>query len=252
MPKILLIISILFIAAVAGLGLMTFQKIPALKQGLIATQNDLKANEVEIAKLNKEAKVVKAQAETASQEAKLAKSDLLTAQDEVKTQKAKVETITAENKNLADQITNLGVKAPSTDVVQAPVTDDSKVKTLEAQVAELQQVNQTMTTKVAEIQGKVKPLEEELSHYKGQARAKGLEGQVLAFNPSYNFVVLSFGDRQGVAMNAEIVIFRGNRLVARAKVTSVEPSTSIANILPDSALRDFQVMPGDRAVYSGS
>ena len=253
MPKILLIISILFIAAASFFGYVTWQqKIPALKQALVAAQGDLSGKGNEIAKAKEEVKAAKAQVETASQEAKAAKSDLLAAQNEVKTQKAKVETITADNKNLADQITALGAKAPVENVVKAPVVDDTKVKTLEAQVAELQQVNQTMTTKVAEVQAKVKPLEEELSHYKGQARAKGLEGQVLAFNPAYNFVVLSLGDRHGVVMNAEVVIFRGKQLVARAKVTSVEPATSIANIIPGEGSRDFHVLPGDRVIYSGT
>ena len=253
MPKILLTLSILFIAAAAGIGVVTVkQKIPVLKDALTTAQNDLKGKESQIAKANSDAKAAKAQAATATQELKGAKSDLLTAQEDVRIQKAKVETITAENKHLADQITGLGNKPKPENVVATPAVDDQKVKDLETKVLELQQVNKTMTDKVAEVQAKVKPLEEQVSHYKGQVQAKGLEGQVLAYNPAYNFVVLSLGDRQGVLMNSQIVIFRGSRLVARAKVTSVEPTTSIANILPGNSSPDFHVMPGDRVVYAGS
>jgi cell shape-determining protein MreC len=109
-----------------------------------------------------------------------------------------------------------------------------------------------MIAKVTEAENKAKTAEGELAHYKGQARAKGLEGQVLAVNGAYNFVVLSLGDRQGVVMNSQMVVFRGDRMVARVKVTSVEPSTSIADIIPGSSPSDFRVMPGDRVVYSGA
>jgi hypothetical protein len=82
--------------------------------------------------------------------------------------------------------------------------------------------------------------------------AKGLEGQVLAVNPSWNFVVISIGDGAGVVPNAEMVVMRGGEAIAKVKITSVEKATSIADIVPGSIAHGVRVQPGDRVIYQGS
>jgi hypothetical protein len=81
--------------------------------------------------------------------------------------------------------------------------------------------------------------------------ARGLEGQVMAVNQGWNFVVISLGDRQGALPNAQMLVKRGDSLVAKVTISSVEPSTSIADIVPGSVPRGQRVMPGDRVVYPG-
>jgi len=44
---------------------------------------------------------------------------------------------------------------------------------------------------------------------------------------------------------------RGNEPVARLRVTSVEPSTSIADVLPGSVRRGVSVQPGDTVIFEG-
>jgi DNA polymerase III alpha subunit (gram-positive type) len=251
MPKILLAISIVLIAVSALLGFKTLGAKASLRQELAASDTAKKAAQTGLDKAVADVKAAKAQAVAAAEEAKTAKADLSTAQETAKSETAKSTALQDENQKLKDQVAQLQASGSGTVAVAAPV-DDGKQKALEEQVAELQQVNQTMATRVAEAEGKSKSMEVELAHYKGQARAKGLEGQVLAVNGAYNFVVLSLGDRQGVVMNAQMIIFRGDRVVAKVKVTSVEPSTSIADIIPGSGPRDFRVMPGDRVVYGGA
>ena len=70
-------------------------------------------------------------------------------------------------------------------------------------------------------------------------------------NPSWNFVVLSLGDRQGVTANAEMVVMRRGTMIGRVRITSVEPSQSIADIMPASVPPGFAVQPGDRVIYPG-
>ena len=251
MPKILLIISTVVILASAGLGFLTMKKIPALQASLATYKTNAGATERDVIKAKSDLKVAKAQADAAAQDVSAAKAGLAAAQQELEAQKAKVATLTADNQTLSEQVKKSG-ETPKVAVEAPKTTEDPRLKELETQLAESKVNLQTQMAKVTEVEAKVKPLEEELAHYKGQARAKGLEGQILAFNPAYNFVVLNLGDRHGVVLNSQVVIFRGNRMVARAKVSSVEPSSSIANILPGSGPRDFRVMPGDRAVYSGS
>ncbi|MEI9894122.1 MAG: hypothetical protein WDN28_09605 [Chthoniobacter sp.] len=40
------------------------------------------------------------------------------------------------------------------------------------------------------------------------------------------------GDMQGVMVNSSLIVVRGSDPIARLRITSVEPSTSIADVLP--------------------
>lgn len=81
---------------------------------------------------------------------------------------------------------------------------------------------------------------------------KGLEGRILAVNQAWNFVVLNLGDRNGLINNAEMLIKRGTQLIGRVRITSVEPSTSIADIVANSVPGGVSIQPGDNVIYQGS
>ena len=46
-------------------------------------------------------------------------------------------------------------------------------------------------------------------------------------------MVLDIGSNDGVVENASMIIYRDGKLVGKLKVTSVEPSIAIADILAD-------------------
>jgi len=81
---------------------------------------------------------------------------------------------------------------------------------------------------------------------------EGLEGRVLAVNPAWNFVVLSIGDKSGVVNNSELLVKRGGQLLGKVRVTAVEPSTSIADIVANSMPAGVSVQPGDSVIYQSS
>jgi hypothetical protein len=61
----------------------------------------------------------------------------------------------------------------------------------------------------------------------------GLKGRVVAVDPKYDFVVLDIGGNQGVLENGQMLVNRDGKLVARVRITRVEPNRSIANIMAD-------------------
>jgi cell shape-determining protein MreC len=82
-----------------------------------------------------------------------------------------------------------------------------------------------------------------------QKMRNGLSGRVLAVNPAWNFVVLSLGDKNGVVNNAELLVKRGSQFIGKVRVTSVEPSTSIADIVANSVPQGTTISPGDNVIY---
>ena len=111
---------------------------------------------------------------------------------------------------------------------------------------------------VASQQAKLKDAESQLSELRQREKQRrdkmmrsGLEGKILAVNSSWNFVVIDLGDRNGVVNNAELLIKRGSQLVGKVRITSVEPSTSVADIVANSVRRGLSVQPGDTVIYTG-
>jgi hypothetical protein len=141
---------------------------------------------------------------------------------------------------LQDQIAQAGGSSD-----KGIVQDDPRVKELEALVASLQDKLKGNESQLATLQEKDKAREQGLMR-------KGLEGRVLAVNPAWNFVVLSIGDRQGVSNNAELLLKRGGQYLGKVRITSVEPSTSIADIVANSLPSGVAVQPGDSVIYQGS
>jgi multidrug efflux pump subunit AcrA (membrane-fusion protein) len=93
-------------------------------------------------------------------------------------------------------------------------------------------------------------LKVKLSRYEGQEiepAMPGVTGKVLAVDPKYDFVVLNVGGNQGVVENGKLLVNRDGKLVAKVRVTKVEPTRSIANIMPDWKVAD--IMEGDQVVY---
>jgi hypothetical protein len=71
-------------------------------------------------------------------------------------------------------------------------------------------------------------------------------------NQAYNFVVLGIGERQGVVRDAELLVMRNGAFIGKIRISSVEPTTSIGDIISNSLARGVQVQPGDTVIYAGS
>jgi septal ring factor EnvC (AmiA/AmiB activator) len=70
-----------------------------------------------------------------------------------------------------------------------------------------------------------------------------LRGKILVVDPKWDFVVLDIGDDQGVKENAELLVSRDGKLVAKVIVRSLDKDRCIANVIPGWKLGD--VIEGD-------
>lgn len=114
--------------------------------------------------------------------------------------------------------------------------------------------------KIAALDEEKKILEEEVSKAKEEVlkvRAlvermpegdlpPGVSGRIAKVNRDWNFVVLDIGYNSGVVPNGELVVYRGNQMIGRVKVTSASPDTAVANILPE--WQQAPMRPGDKVL----
>ena len=119
------------------------------------------------------------------------------------------------------------------------------------ELAESKQVVETLTQKTKEKEEALVVSENTVKAYKYNVVKNGLSGRILAFNPGWNFVVLSIGDKAGLKAGVNMVVTRGNSMIAKVKVTSVEPNTAIADIVPGT-MRGDRVQAGDTVIYEGA
>ena len=176
------------------------------------------------------------------------KSDLEKASKDLADTKTQLETAAKERDEVKDKLAKSGTTA-------APVANpevETKLKEALAQLEEKKQIETTLQTKAKDAEEKAKVLEQKEDLRVRSIMKPGLEGRVLAVNPSWNFVVLSMGDHQGVLPNKTLLVKRGGSLVAKVRITSVEPATSIADIVPGTTPKGNVVQPGDIVIFSGT
>jgi cell shape-determining protein MreC len=253
MAKYLLILAVVISLITAGLGFVNRNKLIETRDTLATTETSLQSTRSELAKTKgvlddtdkklvaKTTEQEKTAADLASTQSDLdaTKKQLSDANASITAKDTEIQTLTADNTKLKSDLTIAMGGTSDT----AP--EDPRIKELEAQNASLNDRVKDIDAQLATYKKKEKDRQDKIVR-------KGLEGQVLAVNPAWNFVVLSIGDRQGIVNNAELLLKRGGQYLGKVRITSVEPSTSIADIVANTLPAGVSVRPGDRVIFQGS
>ena len=260
MGKILIIVSIVLAAASAGVGFVN-------RSHLLKTKEDLAASQQETVtvKTNLEGEIKKyVEADKTISELTVQKqgldSDLAKQRSEVSTKttqlteaqskltKAEGDLAIANTDILtkAEKITQLEAQvAAAATAVQTPVsTEEDK-----ARITELETLNTKLDEDNKNLEGKLVSLQKAAREKETKQGLTRVTGRVLAVNQAWNFVVLSLGNKSGIESNMEFLVKRGSTLIGKVRTTTVEPATSIADIIPASLARGLSIQPGDDIIY---
>jgi myosin heavy subunit len=258
MSKILLAVSALLIAASAFFGFSLKSTVNDLRGREATLTSNLNAEKAALAKSETERKALDEQLAVANTKAEASAKEAADAQAELAKAQAQATDLQAQITAKNEEITKLNtqIAAAPGGPAAVPATEEltqlqTQVKELQTKLAESQEINKTVMAKANDAESRLKVLQDQENKRQGKLMARGLEGQVLAVNQGWSFVVLGIGDRQGVVPNAEMVLVRGGQAIGKVRVSSVEPSTSIADIVPGSLARGVRVQPGDRVIYPG-
>jgi hypothetical protein len=253
MAKNLLFAAIGISLVTAVLGIMNHGTLEQTKHDLADTKTTLDAKQKSLNDTTKALAASRDETKAAQTQQQQTAADLTTAQTALAAAKGQVDAATKAAADKDTQIAQLKDEneqlksdiALKENTPQQPTVDPAHVQELEALVSSQQQ--------------KIKDAESQLDTYKQKEDKRqkglmqaGLEGRVLAVNPAWNFVVLSIGDRQGVMNNAELLLKRDGQYLGKVRITSVEPSTSIADIVANSLPPGVAVQPGDNVIYQAS
>jgi len=198
----------------------------ATNKVLVATQKDLSSTKEQLATTTKERDDAVAQADDLTK-----KNTTLTDNLKKTTQErdAARDTLAAWN--------NLGI----------PI---DKIKATLASLKQVTEAREALATENKVLNSRINDLTAELADLKFDQEPvmpAGLRGKVLVADPKYNFVVLDIGSDQKVVTAGRFLVSRNGKLIAKLKVSSVQPNRSIANVMPGWNLSE--VIEGDQVFY---
>jgi myosin heavy subunit len=258
-PKPLLAISVSLLLISAVFGVLNGGKAKALRNDVAtatsqretaerqrqSAEKNIKDREAKVA--NEVAKIGEDESRIASAEAELVKtqtekSDL---QGKLQANEAQIAELQKHVQEMTQTSANPNPGAPSIAELQAQL-DDAR-KQLESAEHEKTLIAEKMRPAREQSRGP-----EVMVQRREPSFHPSVRGTVLAVNQAYNFVVLNLGDRQGLEPNAEMLVLRDTTIIGKIRISSVEPATSIGDILGNSLARGVQVQPGDTVIYAGS
>jgi len=207
----------------------------------------LEEKQTEITGLSSEKDNLASELGEAKSELGKSREELTAAQEKIAAAETEIGQLKADADAKDIRIAELEQQTPVVDIPEAPANEE-----LQARLSELEMLNQTLQDQNTGLSAQIAELRRKEDTRQRGIMRPGVSGTILAVNQAWNFVVLSLGDRQGVVPNAEMLVQRDGQFLGRVRVTSVEPSTSIADILVRTVPRGFSIMPGDRVVYAAA
>jgi len=261
MAKLFIGIALALMVATVAVGWLAKGQVDKLqsslkdtKGSLARTQTDLQKTKNDLTKTTEERDAANTKAEETQKNLDAKTTELTGVKGELDTAKTNLTASASEVERLNKEIENLKKPGPDN-----PKGDDPRIASLQTELQTAQaataEAKMLYEKKVAESRDNEVKLGElqkkEQDRDKGLTR-KGLTGRIVAVNPGWNFVVVNVGDKQGVAMNSPLLVIRSGVPVARLRITSVEPSTSIADVIPGSVARGVTVQPGDSVIFEGT
>jgi hypothetical protein len=256
-PKSVIGLSIGLLALATIFGALNAYKVKSLR-GTVSEANAARAaadrSRLEAQKA-RESAMAAVKAKAAENESKIAtaEAELVRLQTEKADLQTKFQANQTEIASLQKKIEETGGKPPENPGAASPGELQAQLDDARRQLESAERENAFLSDKIHGVQERSGPLEEEKKRRREAVVAKpGVRGTVLAVNQAYNFVVLNLGGRQGVEPNAEMLVLRDGTVIGKIRVSSVEPSTAIGDIITSSLERGVQVQPGDIVIYAGT
>jgi hypothetical protein len=257
-PRTLIGVSVLLLTLSAALGLLNTRKTHGLRIQITETESardaaDRLRGRQEKELKDREAADAAANVRFSAAETKIAahEAELIKAQEEKDDLRKRVRENEDEIAQLRKQVEEAGGKpAVSANPPNASTVDlQAQLEAVKKQLTTAERENALLSDKVRA--SPVRPDQVE-TEKRVPARDPGIRGRVLAVNRVYNFVVLNLGGRHGVEPNTEMLVLRGGSFIGRIRISSVEPATSIGDIITSSLARGVQVQTGDIVIYAGT
>lgn len=224
-------------------------RIEDLNTNLTSTQAELTSSREAESQARNETKTVRAQLETTTRAYNESTNNLATALAKVAEQQQRADLaseqlleVTGQRNEAQQELSQWRVFGMTVDQIRNQL---SMLRTAEKERDILTADNQVLARDLDRTK-------RELRRYRGDEEPDpelppGTKGNVVAVDPKYDFVVLDIGRNQGLVENAKMLVNRDGKLIGKVRITSVEPTRAIANVIPE--WKQDEIMEGDQVVF---
>lgn len=187
------------------------------------------------------------------------KAALTTKNNTINAQQQLLDTLTKELQSAKQELTLAltNQEKNKTELAETKAAQEKAANDLLALQKQLADKQAEQSTKETDLQGSRQPDQKNVPSSSDNESTPsktipgGLEGKILAVNETYHFVVINLGEHHGMIKGSEITMKRGSQILGEAKVTSVEPLTSVADLVMKSIPKGITIQSGDSILYQG-
>jgi len=185
------------------------------------------------------------------------KIDLENTRQDLENTRAELENTKAQLEDARTQIVQLNETIRSKDVeLEEKSTliaglEDEKA-TLESQVADMTEQIATLQDDLAQMEEEKNVIQMQLEKcdkelHKDITMVPGTTAKIVYANAEWNFVVIDIGSNDGAQTTAEMIIYRGENMVGKIRISAVRDNVSIAEVISDS--QQDTVKEGDYVLF---
>ena len=254
MSKILLIASAVLLLISSGLSFVNKGKLTdslndarAAHTDATSARADANKTHVALTKAQTDAKAAIEKADTAQQQYTAAQGQVTDLNAKLTAAQGGLDTAQKQMVDLQKQLSDINKTNDGKQVDPGAIAQ--QINDLKRDGEEKQVVIDGLKDNLKTAQNQVAALAKAETDRQQGIAVRGLRGKVLAVDRNWNFVVVSLGLRNGVNNKTTMIVQRGGELVGKVRITSVEPSQSIADIIPNSVPQGVTVQAGDTVVF---
>lgn len=259
----ILIVFVVLLISVTGISLFFFMKEIDLRQAAETKVEQLQAIET---KLNADLKAAQEQISLLDEKKKDAEARIESLQQEVELERGAKEEVKQQNLTLQD---SLQKEVQAKEEISSRLNQDLKVAqekyaSIKSELDKALARNKELEAAKAQIQEQVQGAQQSGAIETPSAQPKGGQtgvelgkivvnpsaggkGKVISVDSETDFVIVSLGEKDGIAKGALLSIFRGDEYLGDVKVSRVLAEMSAADFVPpfksQSVKKDDQVVP---------
>jgi len=201
------------------------------------TSEELKSTKTSLEKTKSDLTDAQAKNQELSLKAEKLDKDLSTTKNDLESTNSKLKVTQEQLQTYTDELKG---KKPS-DLFTEIGDLSEKVKVAESE-------NKILVSSKEKMEAELKKLREaEELRRPGGTKSISLSGKIVAVNPTWNFVILDLGKNDQLVEGLSMVIYRGEKMIGKAKVVTVDATTSVADLLPGTPAQAIEV--GDQIIY---
>lgn len=222
----------------------------------VASNIDEKVEEIKVAKEEKSTAITNRDETSARLENEASKENGLKVslgelEGQIETYDADLETIQASITIAQEMIKQLIPSAGddlTTDDVVGYIEDlENEKKEKESELEEKTEIASKLAKTVATASDRKENLQGRLSKVKSRIALNGVSASVTAVSNDFGFVIINRGsNNSNIDERSELLVSRGGTLIGRLKVSAVEPTQTICDIVQSSLKPGQRIRSGDR------